>query len=136
MKKQDDPKDLHAKLKADLCDYIDHDIKKSEFDKVKNRVKHRMTPKDFKDAVDMQCLLDILEKKNILKVGKYDSLIQIFEEFDVRIVENVIQPAKENIKRILDMKHTIHKNGKLKSYKKKFHIYQFIPININVMSVK
>ncbi|XP_071133731.1 interferon-induced helicase C domain-containing protein 1-like [Mytilus edulis] len=110
MKKQDDPKDLHAKLKGELCEHINHDIEKSEFDKVKNRVKHRMTPKDFKDAVDMHCLLDILEKKNILKVGKYDSLIQIFEECDVRIVENVIQPAAENIKRILDMKHTIHKN--------------------------
>ncbi|XP_063404476.1 uncharacterized protein LOC134687944 [Mytilus trossulus] len=53
----------------------------------------------------MQCLLDILEKKNILKVGKYDILIQIFEDSDVRIVENVIQPAQESIKRILDMKH-------------------------------
>ncbi|CAG2219947.1 unnamed protein product [Mytilus edulis] len=110
MKKQDDPKDLHAKLKGELCEHINHDIEKSEFDKVKNRVKHHLTPKDFKDAVDMQCLLDILEKKNHLKVGKYDILIIMFKDFDVRIVENVIQPAEENIKRILDIKHTTHNN--------------------------
>lgn len=115
MTNQEDIKDLHAKLKRDLCEYIDSDINESQFDEVKKRVEFIIKPKGVKDAVNMQCFLDVMEKKDALEVGKYDTLKKIFLEFDARIVRDVIEPAEENIKRVLNLKLTKQNNGMPKS---------------------
>lgn len=98
--------DKHAYLTTELSNYIGRSIDKDQYEQLINRLKSVLTPKDRQNANTIMDILESMEKKSYIAPGKYADLKKILNEFDERIVRDVIEPIEEEIIAIFEKNST------------------------------
>jgi len=93
-------KDKHLQMTTALSNHIGGSIDSGEFKQLKNRFRAVLTPLEIKNATNIMDILEALEKKGHLAPGKYDYLKEVLNAFNVLLVQDIIEPVEEAIKKM------------------------------------
>ena len=99
-------KDKHLQMTTTLSNYIGGSIDSEEFKRLKNRFRAALTPLEFKNATNIVDILEALENKGHVAPGKYDYLKAVLNSFNVRLVQDIIEPVEEDIKKMKSTKES------------------------------
>lgn len=94
-------KDLHNQLVADLHDHINAKVDQHDFEKLKHRLKLKLTPMDLKTCNNIIELTDKLQKRGHVQPGKYEEFVKLIECIDKNWVD-IITEKGEEISEIID----------------------------------
>ena len=94
-------KDLHNQLVADLHDHINAKVDEHDFEKLKHRLKLKLTPMDLKTCNNIIELTDKLQKRGHVEPGKYEEFVKLIECIDKNWVD-IITEKGEEISEIID----------------------------------
>ena len=94
-------KDLHNQLVADLHDHINAKVDEHDFEKLKHRLKLKLTPMDLKTCNSIIELTDKLQKRGHVQPGKYEEFVELIKCIDQNLVDIITEKGKE-ISEIID----------------------------------
>lgn len=96
----EDEKRIHTKLLNDLSDHFDAVVNKKEFEQFLNSCRALdVKPIVIKEAINALSVFQSLEKKGKIRIGNYDALKKIINEFNVPLLA-VIEKAERDIDNI------------------------------------
>ena len=86
----------HAKVKNDFVEHINR-LQTDEREQVVSRLKASLHPSERRSLTHVLDVLGVLERNKIIGCGNYEFLKTVVEEFDVDIVDAVLEPAEQEI---------------------------------------
>lgn len=92
-------KSIHTKLLTNLSNYISPLVNENEYDQFQNRLRDLLKPIEQKQSKNIMDMLQILERRGVIAVGKYDVIKERLNEFDVNLGD-MIDDAVEEINNI------------------------------------
>ncbi|XP_063396999.1 uncharacterized protein LOC134681346 [Mytilus trossulus] len=100
MDAKEEAKELHAKLTSDLNEQFGL-FEADRYEQLVNRLKAKLSPKVRKEAKHIMDILEALERNGTFGPGNYQYLKNVINEYDGRVVADLIEPTERKIQRIL-----------------------------------